>query len=43
MIILPRSRDVIHSLLWRGSGYETMKIVLWRLIVKKAWTYKVIH
>ena len=22
-ILLPRSGDVIHPLLWRGSGYET--------------------
>ena len=29
--LLPRSGDVIHPLLWRGSGYETIKRVQDRL------------
>ena len=24
----PQSGDVIHPLLWRGSGYETLKVLV---------------
>ena len=38
---LPRSGDVIHPLLWRGSGYETRaKTVSSELGLGKWWSQK---